>query len=97
MRCRRSPTACPGRTWPSANPSRLSVSFFDDPIDPRALTPILDTDWSPERFAIGKGVTYAWHPDGVTGSKLAETLLRAKGPVGTARNLKTIMKVLDRA
>jgi uncharacterized protein (DUF1697 family) len=61
------------------------------------LAAILAADWSPERFAVGKGVTYAWHPNGVTGSKLAEALMKTKGPVGTARNLATVTKLLDRA
>ena len=87
--------------WPELakqDPSRLSVAFFDDPINRDGLAPILAEDWSPERYAIGKGVTYAWHPSGVTGSKLAEALMKIKGgPVATVRNLATVQKVLDRA
>jgi uncharacterized protein (DUF1697 family) len=87
--------------WPSLakqDPSRLQISFHDGAVDRSALAAILSADWSPERFAVGKGATYAWHPDGVTGSKLAEALLKVKGgAVGTVRNLATVRKILDRA
>ena len=87
--------------WPDLakrEPSRLGIAFFDEKVDRSALRPILDADWSPERFAVGKGVTYAWQPNGITGSPLAEALLKAKGaPVGTVRNLATVRKILDRA
>ena len=87
--------------WPDLakkDPSRLGIAFFDDPVDRKALQPVLDEDWSPERFAVGAGVTYAWQPNGVTGSPLAEALMKRKGgPLGTVRNLATVQKVLDRA
>lgn len=82
----------------AADPSRLGISFFDGPADRKALAPIVEADWSPEAFAIGDGVLYAWNPNGVTGSKLAEALMKCKGaPVGTSRNLATVRKILDRA
>ena len=87
--------------WPDLarkDPARLGIAFFDGSLDRSVLKPVLEADWSPERYAIGKGVTYAWQPNGVTGSPLAEALMKLKGgPVGTARNLATVMKVLDRA
>lgn len=90
-----------GVPWPELakqDPSRLGIAFVDGAVDRKPLQPILDADWSPERFAVGKGVTYAWHPNGVTGSPLAEALSKAKGgQVATVRNLATIGKVLDRA
>ena len=89
-----------GVPWPDLarrEPSRLGIGFFDDALDRKVLAPILAADWSPERFALGKGVTYAWQPNGVTGSKLAEALLATKGPTGTARNLATVQKILQRA
>lgn len=82
----------------SKDPSRLAIAFFDGRLDRKVLAPILEADWSPEAFAVGTGVTYAWHPNGVTGSPLAEALVRTKGlPVGTSRNLATITKVLHRS
>ena len=87
--------------WPDLaekDPSRLGIAFFDEAVDRKSLKPILDADWSPERFAVGNGVTYSWNPNGVTGSPLAEALMKRKGgPVGTARNLATVRKVLDKA
>ena len=89
-----------GVPWPDLarrDPSRLAISFFDEAPDRKALAPILAADWSPERLALGQNVTYGWHPNGVTGSKLAEALMKTKGPVGTVRNLATVTKLLDRA
>ena len=87
--------------WPELarqDPARLGISFIDGAVDRKVLRPILDADWSPERFAVGTGVTYAWHPNGVTGSPLAEGLMKLQGgQVGTARNLATVKKILDRA
>ena len=87
--------------WPDLakrEPSRLAIAFFDGAANRAALAPILEADWSPERFAVGKGVLYLWQPNGITGSPLGEALAKVKGgPVGTVRNLATIRKVLDRA
>ena len=87
--------------WPELarkEPSRLAIAFFDGTADRAALRPILDADWSPEAFAVGKGVLYLWQPNGMTGSPLGEALAKVKGaPVGTVRNLATIGKILDRA
>lgn len=87
--------------WPdlaAKEPSRLAIAFHDGTADRVALRPILSTDWSPEAFAIGKGVLYLWQPNGMTGSPLGEALAKVKeAPVGTVRNLATIKKVLDRA
>ena len=87
--------------WPdlaTQDPSRLAIAFHDGEVDRRALQPVVDHDWSPERISVGKGVLYTWQPDGVTGSPLGEALAKVKGgPVATVRNLATIRKVLDRA
>ena len=87
--------------WPDLarkEPSRLAIAFFDGTADRKALRPIVDADWEPEAFAVGKGVLYLWQPNGVTGSPLGEALAKVKGaPVGTVRNLATVRKVLDRA
>jgi uncharacterized protein (DUF1697 family) len=82
------------------DPSRFHVGFaLDGKVDRPALQPVLEADWSPEAVAVGKGVVYAWHPNGVTGSKLAEALAKAQGggSASTARNWATLTKLLDRA
>lgn len=78
-------------------PNRLQVTFLDGEPDRTALRPVLEADWSPEAVAVGKGVVYAWQPNGVTGSKLGEALLKVPGPVGTTRNLATLQKILAKA
>lgn len=79
-------------------PTRFHVGFaLDGTVDRKALAPILERDWSPEAVAVGKGVVYAWHPNGVTGSPLAEAMTKAKGSVSTARNWATLTKLLAKA
>jgi uncharacterized protein (DUF1697 family) len=82
------------------DPARLGIAFVEGKIDRKALQPILDADWMPERFAVGEGATYLWQPNGITGSPLGEALLKLKardGTFQTVRNLATVQKVLDRA
>lgn len=75
-------------------PNRLQVTFLDGVPDRSALRPVLEADWSPEAVAVGKGVVYAWQPNGMTGSKLGEALAKVPGPVATTRNLATLQKLL---
>ena len=83
----------------AANPSRFHVGFsLDGEVDREALQPVLEADWSPEAVAVGKGVLYAWHPNGVTGSKLAEALAKVQGGSNsTARNWATLTKLVAKA
>ncbi len=53
-------------------------------------------DWTPESAAVNAQALYAWHPNGVTGSKLAEALAKAGAGAGTARNWSTLTKILER-
>jgi uncharacterized protein (DUF1697 family) len=78
-------------------PNRLQVTFFDGSPDRNLLRPVLEADWSPEAVALGRGVLYAWQPDGMTGSKLGEALTKVPGPVTTTRNLATLQKLLAKA
>jgi uncharacterized protein (DUF1697 family) len=74
--------------------NRLQVTFLDGAPDRQALRPVLEADWSPEAVAVGDGVVYAWQPNGMTGSKLGEALVKVPGPVATTRNLATLQKIL---
>jgi uncharacterized protein (DUF1697 family) len=79
--------------------NRLGIAFHESKVDRSALKHLTSADWSPEKFAIGSSgtVTYAWHPNGVTGSPLAEAGLKVRGPTQTSRNLATLQKVLAKA
>lgn len=81
----------------AAAANRLQVTFLDGAPDRQALGPVLEADWSPEAVAVGKGVVYAWQPNGMTGSKLGEALVKVPGPVATTRNLATLRKILAKA
>lgn len=83
----------------AADPSRFHVAFaLDGKVDRSALRDLLAADWAPEAIAVGAGVLYLWHPNGVTGSKLGEALAKTKGaPLGTVRNWATLTKLLAKA
>lgn len=80
------------------DPSRMQITIADAAPDPEALRPVLASPWGDEAVALGAGALYAWLPDGITGSPLAEALARSPGgTVGTTRNLATLTKVLAKA
>ncbi|HVF32277.1 MAG TPA: DUF1697 domain-containing protein [Acidimicrobiales bacterium] len=81
------------------DPSRFHVSFaLDGELDRAALRAVLGADWSPEALAVGEGVLYLWHPDGMTGSRLGEALARIPGAgPSTVRNWATLTKVVAKA
>lgn len=84
---------CPFDT--SVDPTRLVVSFAqtipDDPL--RNLDP---GGFGAERFALVGRDLYLWLPDGQGRSKLAQKLVSTPfGKVGTARNWRTVLTLLD--
>jgi uncharacterized protein (DUF1697 family) len=77
----------------ATNPSRLMVSVLTDPRDRAKLEPLAEKDWSPEAFALGRRVAYAWCPDGVLESPLSVAIGKALGDAVTARNWSTVTKL----
>jgi uncharacterized protein (DUF1697 family)/ribosomal protein S18 acetylase RimI-like enzyme len=73
--------------------SRLIVGFLRDGSDAGLLQPLTQQNWDPETFALGRSVTYAWCPGGVTGSPLLAAVTRAVGDSLTARNWATVLKI----
>jgi uncharacterized protein (DUF1697 family) len=79
-------------------PKLYQVSFLSAEPDPRALGKIAEVDVSPERFVHAGREIYAWHPEGIHGSRLARLLTDKRlGVIATARNWKTTTKLLEMA
>jgi uncharacterized protein (DUF1697 family) len=79
----------------AADPKRYQVSFLSGPPDPAAARELAEADVAPERVVIDGREVYAWHPDGLQRSRLANRLGRADlGVAATARNWNTVTKLL---
>jgi uncharacterized protein (DUF1697 family) len=80
------------------DPKRYQVSFLSAEPDAAAIEAIAAADFAPERFAhIGREI-YAWHADGIQGSRLAKLIADKRlGVTATARNWNTVTKLLELA
>jgi uncharacterized protein (DUF1697 family) len=78
----------------ATDPARLLVVFFTDPADRKGLTPLLEEEWAPEAFGLGKRVAYLWCATGILESRLQAAVGRLLGDGGTARNWTTTTKLL---
>jgi uncharacterized protein (DUF1697 family) len=78
----------------ATNPSRLLVVVFRDASDRKRLRPLLQERWAPERLAVGRRVAYLWCARGVGKSPLWPKVDRALEGSCTARNLRTMTKLM---
>jgi uncharacterized protein (DUF1697 family) len=78
----------------TTNPSRLLVVVLREPSDRRRLQPLLRKRWAPEVLAVGSRVAYLWCAGGVGKSPLWPKVDRALERSGTARNLRTMTKLM---
>ncbi|HYV26042.1 MAG TPA: DUF1697 domain-containing protein [Candidatus Eisenbacteria bacterium] len=78
----------------ATNPSHLLVVVLREQSDRERLKPLLKERWAPERLAIGKRVAYLWCAKGVGESQLWPAADRALGRTGTARNIRTMTKLM---
>jgi uncharacterized protein (DUF1697 family) len=77
--------------------SKLVVTFLDEDIVPAEIERPSDGDLAPERFVIRPRAVYQWLPDGVLQSKLKAAWWRQFGPLATARNVRTVNRILEAA
>lgn len=77
------------------DPTRLLLIALRDSSAATALKPLLSERWTPESFALQNRIAYLWCPKGIADSPLWESVNRAIGDSGTARNLATMTKVLS--
>ena len=76
------------------DPARLLVTFLETVPDPAGLELPGDEELAPERLVFGEHAVYQWLPDGVLASKLPPRFAAALGPRVTARNWRTVQKIL---
>jgi uncharacterized protein (DUF1697 family) len=82
----------------ATNPTYRVVVFLADKLDRERLADVDPADFAPEAFALRDYEIVMWAPDGQRDSKLVKTLTEKRsGVVGTARNWKTVLKLLDLA
>ena len=82
----------------ATDPKRYQVTFLESPLDTDVVRKLEAVAADGERVKrVGREV-YAWHPDGVGRSKLAVLLAgRGLGVTATARNWRTVTKMLELA
>ena len=74
----------------ATDPSRLITTFLEAPKPGVSVPPALD----PERMVLTDTAIYQWCPDGVSKSKVPPAFWRKVGPIATARNQRTVEKLL---
>jgi uncharacterized protein (DUF1697 family) len=78
----------------AVDPSRLLVVVPRRPHDLARLEPLLGRRWGREALALGRRVAYVWCAQGVAESALWPAVDRTLERSGTARNLRTMKKIL---
>ena len=82
----------------ATNPTYRIVVFLADKLDRARLADVDPEQFAPEAFALRDYEIVMWAPGGQRDSKLVRTLTEKRsGVVGTARNWKTVLKLLDLA
>jgi uncharacterized protein (DUF1697 family) len=82
----------------ATNPTYRVVVFLAEKLDPKRVADVDPAAFAPEAFALRDYETVMWAQDGQRDSKLVKTLSEKRtGVVGTARNWKTVLKLLDLA
>ena len=78
-----------------AEPTSLHFYFLSEPAKKANLAAIEQAKAASENYHLTDGVFYLNAPDGVGRSKLAATAEKHLGVVTTARNVRTVQKLLD--
>jgi len=77
--------------------SKLVVTFLDALIDPASISRPPDAELAPERLVITSRAIYQWCPDGILQSKLKPAWWKQLAPLATARNVRTVNRILEAA
>ena len=77
--------------------SKLTITFLESPIDPATVTRPSDEELAPEQLVITPSAIYQWCPDGILKSKLKPAWWKQLGPLVTARNVRTVNRILAAA
>jgi uncharacterized protein (DUF1697 family) len=80
----------------ATDPTRYVVSFSAADVPAEVVERLRAADPGEDRFAVEGHELYLWCPNGQLQSPLAAVLARHKGgPVGTARNWNTVLKLAE--
>jgi uncharacterized protein (DUF1697 family) len=74
--------------------SKLTITFLPDRVDPAAIEVPDAAALAPEEVRLGSDAVYAWCPNGISNSKIRPAFWKQFGPRATARNVKTVKKIL---
>lgn len=80
-----------------SDPKRLHLYFMDSRPKSPDLTTLESVKSSKERFHLDGNVFYLHAPDGIGRSKLAARVEKSLGVPATARNWRTVCKIMDLA
>jgi uncharacterized protein (DUF1697 family) len=82
----------------ATNPKYRVVVFLAEKLDRKRVADVDPAEFAPEAFTLRDYEIVMWAPDGQRDSKLVKTLTEKRtGVVGTARNWRTVEKLLDLA
>jgi uncharacterized protein (DUF1697 family) len=79
----------------ATDPSRYVVSFSTAPVPAEVRDRLAAVDPEDDVFTVDGRELYLWCPHGQLQSPLSAALAKLKGPVGTARNWSTVLKLQD--
>jgi uncharacterized protein (DUF1697 family) len=79
----------------ATDPSRYVVSFSTAPVPAEVQERLAAVDSQDDVYTVDGRELYLWCPHGQLQSPLSAALAKAKGPVGTARNWATVLKLAD--
>ncbi|HEY4269095.1 MAG TPA: DUF1697 domain-containing protein [Galbitalea sp.] len=77
--------------------SKMIITFVDGTIAPGEIERPSDGELAPERLVIAERAVYQWCPAGVLGSQLKPAWWKQFGPAVTARNVRTVNRILAAA
>jgi uncharacterized protein (DUF1697 family) len=77
--------------------SRLVITFLRDEVVPEEISRPTDAELGDERLVITPRAVYQWCPNGVLQSQLKPAWWRQLGPLVTARNMRTVHRILAAA
>jgi uncharacterized protein (DUF1697 family) len=81
----------------ATDPKLHQVTFLSEPLSQARAQELHDLAAPSERLAVAGREIYAWHPEGIARSKLANALAGKLGVVATARNWTTVNAIMELA
>ena len=77
------------------DPSLMLIAVFTEPAARAKAEALMQDSWEPEVMAVGARAAYLWCANGISAGQLAEAVDRTLRNGVTARNLRTMTKLLS--